>query len=168
MEPKDKKEPSYTPQQSLDGSSNVSANAAGNATGEAQFMGTPQRWGILPTRAFWSRRDVTPSTLIFLFPLVFVGSAVGQAIGDRTSPLLAIALGTAGVLLALVLGKGLLERYIRGRRAELTPQEREELFRLSAAPPRGIPLLFQLRVAVPLFLVVATAVAAFWTWRFNR
>jgi hypothetical protein len=81
-----------------------------------RHLETPQLFGILPTLAFWNRRDVWRHARWFIAPVagsaaLFVGYCA-TLVGPGELPLVGLASGVPVVLV-----QGLLERYIRRARA---------------------------------------------------
>jgi hypothetical protein len=85
-----------------------------------RYLETPQRLGILPTLAFWNRRDVWKSARWFVGPVMGASLVASVAIGAAVSPLLFPAVG-AVTGLPVALTYGLLERHIRRRLAAQRP-----------------------------------------------
>jgi hypothetical protein len=77
-----------------------------------QYLETPQRLGILPTMAFWNRKDVWKSARWLVAPVVgasvFAIGIVGPQI-ESFNIVVASGIGAAVPLLTM----GLLERHVR-------------------------------------------------------
>ena len=88
------------------------------------YLDRPQRFGILPTRAFWTRADIPPRVHQFLIraggPFIFAGIAVGAISLPISAGAASILAGVSAPML-MTLYYGVLERYIRHRLEKRQP-----------------------------------------------
>ena len=86
-----------------------------NGTDRSSGMSS-QRWGILPTRAFWSRRGAGQSVKVFVVTFWMLTASLGARVATLVDWWIA-PLVAAGTFAAMFLGQGVLERYLRKRAA---------------------------------------------------
>ena len=87
---------------------------AGEATPyrPGRYLETPQRLGILPTMAFWNRKDVWKSARWLVAPMVGMGTFAIAMIGPQIESFTIAMAGGLGAAVPL-LTMGLLERHVR-------------------------------------------------------
>jgi hypothetical protein len=99
---------------------------AASSAGAGRYLERPQRWGVLPTMAFWCRRDVSTSARLMVIPVWMLTAHLMLKIAVKVA-WWSVPLMVAGALTVMFLLQGLLERYIRLRAPRMTAQQRLEL-----------------------------------------
>jgi hypothetical protein len=130
-----------------------------------RYLETPQRWGILPTLAFWNRRDVWRSAGLLLAPFIFLGFRLSAMVADYLPWWLAPFAAVLSFLPILV-GQGLLERYIR-KRARTTSSDRRHKS-LAPSPKPSDSFLMNPRIAMPFLFLLGLALVGAMQWRLHR
>ena len=129
----------------------------------------PQRWGVLPTRAFWERPHFWRSARTSLIPLIFLETRAFADVAFRYDGWQRWALLVLGVAVTVVT-QGLLERFIRspGPLEDVTGEERRQavfllghedeatLRRRSRRGVYGLMLLSALGGALAVWQAIAT------------
>jgi hypothetical protein len=133
-----------------------------------RYLETPQRWGVLPTMAFWSRRDVWRSAGLLLIPAWMITAHVMSRIAGQ-GPWWAVPLVMGGAVATMLLIQGLLEKYIRRRAARATTEERlERMANLSTQEPEVIVTPRRRLVLIFGMAFAATGLLTWQTWRSDR
>jgi hypothetical protein len=130
-----------------------------------RYLETPQRWGVLPTLAFWNRRQVWRSAGLLLVPFILLGFQLSAKAADYLAWWLAPFTAVLSFL-PILLGQGLLERYIRSRARTASQDTRHQ-----APPPSSKPsdsFLKNPRMAMSFLVLLGLALVAAMQWRLHR
>jgi hypothetical protein len=119
-----------------------------------------QRWGILPTRAFWERPHFWRSARVFMVPLLILEARAMAEVTFQHAGWLRWA-GMAGMAAVMILTQGLLERYIRSPVKDMTDEERYQVLPCGAEDPAAIRRAVRARNGLIVMAILVGVLASF-------
>jgi hypothetical protein len=130
-----------------------------------RYLETPQRWGVVPTMAFWCRRDVGRSAGLLLIPAWMITANLMTRVAIQ-GPWWAVPPVMGGAVAAMFLIQGLFEKYIRRRAARTTAEERLE--RLAKVDTQEAEVVVTPRRTLVLIFGMAFVTTGLLTWQVRR